>query len=30
MPYPTTKQELLAAMNDSYAQLNEQIKLLTI
>ena len=25
MPNPTTKQELLAAMNDGYAQLNEQI-----
>ena len=25
MPNPTTKQALLAAMNDSYAQLNEQI-----
>ena len=25
MPNPTTKQELLAAMTDSYAQLNEQI-----
>ncbi len=25
MPNPTTKQELLAAMADGYAQLNEQI-----
>ena len=25
MPNPTTKQELLAAINDGYAQLNEQI-----
>ena len=25
MPNPTTKQELLAAMTDGYAQLNEQI-----
>jgi len=29
MPNPTTKQELLATMNDGYAQLNEQIAMMS-